>query len=430
MPYRTVQIAWLPRTAAGWTAFTSARLEAGRLWSAMVTRHARLRRLAHRYGWRWPGLSRWQKWAKGRFPGLSAQSVQQIVAEFCEAISSTTAARKRARAAGHDPSEVRYPWRLSRYHDVNYTNQEATVADGKLRLPNGRQTAALYVRLPEGFELPGRLMEVRLSYGKVALVCKLADDAPVSLPIDTPVVGVDLGVNTLLAATDGTDAILVSGREAKATIQWRAKNLASISAAQAPKVKGSRRHRRLQRRKHRPLDKAAARVKDITHKATRAVVNAFPGARMVVGKPFNDAARKMGRKQAQQVSTACNRRIIFQLDYKAAGGAGEVNEAYSSQTCPVCGCRNKCRRTYRCKGCGFVAPRDVVGSANIRCIGMAGSMVPDPAYQAPRTRFVRPLKYPGRRSPPQGDTARPGSSPGQGACSSAKAEKGPVHAEA
>jgi putative transposase len=234
-------------------------------------------------------------------------------------------------------------------------------------------------------------MEVRLSFGKVRLIYQL--DAAV-LPEPTVTIGVDLGVNTLIAAGDDERAVLVSGREAKATVQWRAKRLAELSTAQSVLTKGSRRWRRLQRRKHHVLDKAADRIKDITHKATRAVANAFPNTKVVVGKPFNDAARKMGRKQAQQVSSACNARIIAQLAYKLAG-ATEVDEHYTSQTCPVCGERRRVRRVYRCKSCGFEAPRDVVGLTNIRRIGIHGGMVPSPDVPRQVRHILPHRKYPG-----------------------------------
>jgi len=90
------------------------------------------------------------------------------------------------------------------------------------------------------------------------------------------VVGVDLGVNTLVAATDGTKAVLISGREAKATVQWRNKRLASAVGKQAALVKGSRRWRRVQRRKARMLAKARRRMNDLIHKATHRVMTEFP----------------------------------------------------------------------------------------------------------------------------------------------------------
>jgi transposase len=172
-------------------------------------------------------------------------------------------------------------------------------------------------------------MEVRLSYGLVRLICEIPD-APRP---ERTTIGVDLGVNTLIAATDGQKVILISGRKAKATIQYCNKPLARLSAKQSNHEKYSSRWKRLQWRKYRMLDKSKRQVRDICHKATAQVAREFPGALCYVGKPFNDAAQRANHKQAQQISTACTRKIIGQLDYKTAG-AIVIDEAYSSQTGP------------------------------------------------------------------------------------------------
>jgi putative transposase len=356
--YRTIEIAYRLRSPSGRQTHTAARKEAARLWGDLVERHFRMRRR----NLKWPSQARWQRWARGRYPGLSAQSAQQIIGEFCEAVHSARQLRKNGQP------DARYPWRKPRYRDVVYTNQDARIRDGWLILPNGK-SGTVRVRLPDGVALPGRLMEARLCCRQVILVCEVPDKPKPA----GPTIGVDLGVNTLIAATDGETAVLVSGREAKATVQWRNKRLASITQKQAKKTKGSRRWKRLQRRKRKLLAKADRRVRDLTHKATRRIADAFPNARWYVGQPFNDAAQKIGRVQAQTVSQACNRKLIQLLDYKTAG-AIEVEEAYSSQTCPVCGGRRKCRRTYRC-ACGVSAPRDVIGSTNVLCIGRHGCLV-------------------------------------------------------
>jgi putative transposase len=375
MSYRTIEIAWRPRTTTEWTAFTASRKEAARLWSDLVVRHQRIRRL----NWKWPSKARWQQWAKGRYPGISAQSAQQLIGEFCEAVESCRQLRKNGQA------EARYPWRKPHYHDVVYTNQDARIRDGRLLLPHGR-SGTLRIPLPEAISLPGRLMEVRLSFGVARLICDVAD---VPHPQQT-VIGVDLGVNTLIAATDGTEAILVSGRGVKAVIQWRNKTLASIQQAQSSKTNGSLRWKRLQRRKHQVLDKTRRQVRDATHKATHAITEAFPGATCFVGEPFNDAAQRLGQVQAQQVSTACTRKIIGQLDYKTAG-AIVIDERYSSQTCSVCGERSKHRRIYRCPQCGTTAPRDVVGAVNILSLGQHGAMLP--GRSLPRqVKYLRPWR--------------------------------------
>ncbi len=99
MSYRTIEIAWHPRTTSEWGAFTASRQEAARLWNDLIVRHHRIRRL----NWKWPSKARWQRWAKGRYPGLSAQSTQQIIGEFCEAVDSCRQLRKN----GH--AEASYP---------------------------------------------------------------------------------------------------------------------------------------------------------------------------------------------------------------------------------------------------------------------------------------------------------------------------------
>jgi putative transposase len=386
MSYRTIEIHWLPHTSSQWRTFSAARKESARLWGDLVERHHRIRRRHLQ----WPSKQRWQQWAKGRYPGLSTQSTQQIIGEFCEAVNSTRQLRKK----GH--AEARYPWKKPRYRAVVYTNQDARVRDGRLVLPHGTSGT---LRIPIALALPGRLMEVRLSMAAVRLVCEVED---VPRP-QQRIIGVDLGVNTLLAATDGEKAVLVSGRAAKATVQYRNKRLASCSASQSSKTKGSRQWTRLQRRKAKMLAKAHRRLRDLMHKATRKVTEAFPGATCYVGKPFNDAAQKLGRRQAQQVSSACNAKLIWQLDYKTCG-AIEVDEQYTSQTCPVCGERNKGRRIYRCRGCGTTAPRDVIGSVNILSVGRQHGLVPGRSVPN-AVQWVHPVKYSGHK---------PDSSPGHG----------------
>jgi predicted RNA-binding Zn-ribbon protein involved in translation (DUF1610 family)/ElaB/YqjD/DUF883 family membrane-anchored ribosome-binding protein len=334
MAYRTVSFNWLPRSHKQWDTYTSARKEAARLWNDLVLRHARIRRM----GWKFPPKRRWEIWAKRRYRLLHSQSVQQIVAEFDQAVRSTMQLRR------HGNTEANYPWKRFRSRDITYSNQAARVVDGLLILPNGA-SGKLVARIP--IVLSGRLMEVHLSYGKISAVCELPNEPTLA----KTTIGVDLGVNTLLCATDGETALGVSGREAKATVQWRNKKLASLVSQQSKHQGGSRRHQRLQRRQYKLLDKSRARIQDITHKSTRKVKDAFPQAQVYVGKPFNQAAQKLGRSWAQQVSSASNARLIEQLDYKTAG-AIQVSETYSSQTCPVCGWRQKCRRIDSCKQCG------------------------------------------------------------------------------
>lgn len=377
MSYRTVEIVWQPHSKREWTTFTKCRKEAARLWSELVEQHYQIRR----QNLKWPEKSRWEKWAKKKFPNLHSQSVQQIIGEFCEAVKSAKQLRKK----GFD---ARYPWRKSKFRDVIYTNQAARIRGGFLILPNG-DAGDLKVRIPNGLDIPGRLMEVRLAFGKVFLCCEVEDKAKK----EGPTIGVDLGVNSVIAATDGKKAVVISGREIKATVQWRNKRLASLNAKLSKKRKGSRRAKKLWKRKHKLLDKAHNRIKDAVHKATRIIADEFKNAKCYVGGAFNDTAQGKRRKEAQQISQAVPGLVIRLLDYKTRG-AIKVEEYYSSQTCPVCGERSKHRRIFKCPKCETVLPRDVVGALNNRRLGLDGKLAP--SRQLPkRIIFKYPGKFPG-----------------------------------
>jgi hypothetical protein len=114
MSYRTIETAWRPRNTTERVIFTASRQEAARLWNDLVRRHHRLRR----FGWMWPTKAHWHRWAKGRYPDLSAQSALQLIGEFCETVDPC----RQLRRNGH--AKARYPWRLRRYRDVTYPNQD------------------------------------------------------------------------------------------------------------------------------------------------------------------------------------------------------------------------------------------------------------------------------------------------------------------
>ena len=166
MAYCTINIDWLPGGAREWATFTAVRKEAGRLWSWLVERHASSRQA----GEEWPTKAQLQKEIQRKFPGLHSQSAQQTVADFCEAIASAESIRRKG-----EPFE--YPHRKTMYRQVIFTNQGAKYRDGLLILPCGKD-GKLTVRIPKGVVLPGRLIEVRLDYGRVEIVCEVALASP------------------------------------------------------------------------------------------------------------------------------------------------------------------------------------------------------------------------------------------------------------
>jgi hypothetical protein len=161
--------------------------------------------------------------------------VQQTIAEFLEAVEATRQKRKNLAENGDAEglAQVRYPWKRPRYRSVTFTNQAPRRKGNRLVVPCGRiggKRAYLSVPLPKDFVEPGRLMEARLEFCTLALVYAIPESDEV-FQDDMPVVAVDPGVNTLIAATDGVTAVLVSGRAVKSFVQYRNKTLAEISAS-------------------------------------------------------------------------------------------------------------------------------------------------------------------------------------------------------
>jgi putative transposase len=387
--YRVVEIQFKPQSSAQWSIHADVRTEAARLWFRMCRIHAWCRK----HGKPWPNRKQFEQWAKKKFPLLHSQSVQQTIDEFLEAVKSTRQKRQ------NGDLKAQYPWKQERFRQTTFTNQAVKINWNRLILPCGKKDGKrryLYVPLPSTFRFIGRLVEARLEFCKLALVFDVAEMSQPANAENT--LGIDLGVNTLIAATDGTSVVQVSGREVKSLVRNRNKILGEISSKQTTKVKGSNRWRRLQRRKRQMLAAHKRRIRDIAHKATRIVAEAFPGAKAFVGKPFNDAATKLRPRNAQSVSQAINGKIIQYLSYKLAGGAEQIEEHYTSQTCPVCRTRSKHGRIFICRNCGLVAPRDAVGSINIRSKGIYGQIQTIKPEEMPRAiKYRRPLLRSRRR---------------------------------
>lgn len=310
--HRVVTICWLPREPAEWETFSNSRREAAELWNRMARIHAFCR--ARR--WPWPGKKSFRRWAqvsrKRLFPDLNSQSIQEIIDEFLEAVESARSLRKK----GH--TEARYP-RAGRgsFRDVPYKNNQARFRDGCVVLPNGA-SGDLRVPLPRGMmadeltlsvyrgsaaTLTGRLQEARLSFGKLHLVLRVSIFA--TKEEEHSPIGVDLGVNTLIAATDGERSLLISGRPAKSLVRYRNKKLGDYQKLLSQRVRGSRRWKKTRRSQRQFLGKVDRRMNDLFHKATRQVADFFPGRRAYVGRPFNDAAARKGssRKGSEELPT-------------------------------------------------------------------------------------------------------------------------------
>ena len=143
----------------------------------------------------------------------------------------------------------------------------------------------------------------------------------------------------------------------------------------------------LQRRNYALLAKTSRKIRDACHKATRKVVEAFPRARIVVGKSLQRGGAEGGSSAGATGVPGLHAEA--DRDAGLQGRAIVVPEPLQLQTCPVCGCRQTCRRTYRCRSCGFEAPGMWWGVEHPTDRD-GRRMVPTPAMVAPKVIFVHP----------------------------------------
>jgi putative transposase len=176
------------------------------------------------------------------------------------------------------------------------------------------------------------------------------------------------------------------------------------------KRRGTRRWKRLQRRKKRFLAQQKRRTRDIEHKVSRAVIEWAQErkAGMLAIGAVRDVAegKRLAAKSQQKISLWSHAKMRQYITYKAdvAGIRVElIDEHDTSKPCPCCGRQYTPRgRIYRCATCGLVAHRDVVGCVNFLSRKHHGAL----AKIAPPPLAATKYRYPpgtGKRGRP--DTA-------------------------
>lgn len=306
--------------------------------------------------------------------------------------------------------DIKYPYKRKFYRTTIWKTSGIRLRDGKLLLSRAKGTEPVIADLPSNLvDYPEKsFLEVRLVYDRARKRYNwhavLEDGVLPNDPHGDKVLAVDLGeMHPMAVANETGDVKIFCARELRAVNQYRNKRLAEIQRKQSAKVKGSRRWKRLQRRKSWFLAKSKRQVRDIEHKITRAVMDyavSEKAAKVVVGDVRDIAdGKRLNTKAQQKISGWSHGRQVDFLTYKLAAEGIKLNrisEAYSSQTCSKCGARHKPNgRVYRCPDCGFVAPRDSVGACGIESLalfGELGRIVPRSTKY--RTPFLRVMRSP------------------------------------
>ncbi len=198
----------------------------------------------------------------------------------------------------------------------------------------------------------------------VSLACEI-DYIPAPQPV-MPVVGLDMGVSTFIARSDGE---MVDNPR---FLRQEEKALAKAQRKLSKQVKGSKERSKARKVVARVHERIANKRHNFAHQESRKLVNEF-NTIVIEDLKINDM--RSHRSLNKSIRDAAWRMFLNNLEHKAEEAGGQVvkvNPAYTSQTCSRCGHRQKLKlseRVYDCLMCNLSLDRDHNAAINIMTLG-------------------------------------------------------------
>ena len=273
-----------------------------------------------------------------------------------------------------DPT-AKPPRKRKWYFRVEYKRSAMSLADGLLKLSNGRGNAPLV--LEWAWEFPQTVVIHWTGTQYEAIATYKQKEVSVS-PQGDKVAGIDLGEIHMAVSHDGEHTHILNGRLLRSKRQYRNKLIAELASHIDRKKKGSRRRKKLIKSQQKQLKKLKHQIQDIEHKSTTRLVSTLyaEGVQTLVIGDVRDIRQDndVGSTNNQKIHQWSHGSVRHKLTYKAQRLGMSVvlqEEQYTSRTCPVCCHRRKSKpsgRVFHCtnKQCGWTWHRDGVGAINIR----------------------------------------------------------------
>lgn len=250
-----------------------------------------------------------------------------------------------------------------------WNNQNYAIKFGYISFPvwqNSKSTRIVVKAVITDYQanlITNKLGTLRITEKLGKYIAQIAVDVEPIQSTGTVSMGVDLGLKIpAVAVTEkGKTKFVGNGRKNK---YFKRKHRATRK--KLGKLKKQKAIKKLDNKEQRWM-------KDQDHKISRQLVNFAKEnnvsvIRMEQLSGIRQTART-SRKNEKNLHTWSFYRLAGFIEYKAVleGIKVEyVNPKYTSQTCPVCGERNKANdRKYKCKTCGHTEHRDKIGAKNI-----------------------------------------------------------------
>ena len=291
--------------------------------------------------------------------------------QMAESVIRTVTAKYKALASSNEP------WKLIKFSKPQYDlvwNKDYSLKGDvfSVNTLEGRKKTSFCI---PGSSLDGKFGTAKLvhKHGKFYLhipVTHEVPDAGDGGPAD--VVGIDRGIRFLATAYDSSGkTTFFSGAQVKAK---RAHYKALRSELQRVGTPSSRRRlKAIGQRENRWMN-------DVDHCISKALAKSYPKGTMFVLEDLTGIRKATERVKTSEryVSVSWPYYDLEQkLIYKAARRGQKVinvDPAYTSQTCPKCGRRDKASRDkrlhlFRCTGCGYRSNDDRIAAMNLYSMG-------------------------------------------------------------
>ena len=272
---------------------------------------------------------------------------------------------------------------------VRWKKNGIKIINNKIRLSLSKQTKQylkekysieskyLWIDLPKNLSL-NTVQEIEIvpktSYGHTTYFVHIVykKDIPEVEPADKKVMGIDPGVKNLAAIVieENPETFIIDGSYLISRLRLLAKEKARIQSVI------SKQGYKTSHKVHNLIIKEKNFVKDYIHKVSRYIVKLARRnevSKIVIGGMSNGITdMDIGHKNNEKLHKIPFGRLFDMIKYKSEEYGIEVekvDEAYTSQTCSVCGIVEKNNRTYRglyvCSRCGAVMNADINGAVNI-----------------------------------------------------------------
>jgi len=351
--------------------------ESARVWNDCLS-HAKE---YHKQKGRWIDRKKLQTLTRGRYH-LHSQSIQSVQERYLEARKNAL----RAKQAGYE--HIRYPYKTKGHYPTRWKRDGFVIhpngkIEFKMGIHQGKREGPIIVYIST---IPqGKVKEIELIWDLKLMLAISYEDGGIPVTNEhTGTAAIDMGeIHGIAAVTETGQALIITSRLLRSQKRLRNKQHAELRRKQSRCQKGSRRWKKLRRAMDRISSKTARQQRDILHKTSRKFTTWADEQQVktvvvgdVEGIQRNTSKRKKNSPGKKQRTRLQNQRLsqwpfgllLLMLTYKL-GALGielvKTDEAYTTQTCPVCGRRKKVSgRIYKCY-CGYEMHRDIHGAGNI-----------------------------------------------------------------